>query len=308
MTTDKADIAASRLQLDPLFGNSEIRDGNFACSESLSTPASMIPMEPDNATTHEEYVDNTNTSNTDATTDTNVNDEEARLFEAVHALRSGVSSNIKQTAKEFSLSYDKLRRRYHGESKPRGVAYAHLQLLTPTQEEVICDWAIFLSLCGEAITKETLGLKIRELIDATKVPSSAWWRLFLKRHPDRIRLGRPSGIPPKRAQAFNFEAVNGLFTKIDKVLKEYDIPWELVFNMDKNGLQVGSRKVDRKKCLIPTATPNMVKLQSDSLQLITVIECVSAKGVALDPAFVFPGESHFDSWYNIEGFEESRHL
>ena len=266
-----------------------------------------------NTDTHGEHSDSTNTSST-TTSDSNTIpdtdaeiDEEARLSKAIHTLRLG-SFTIQQVADDFSPPYHKLRRQYHNESKPKGVAYTHLQLLTPTQEEVVCDRVIFLGLCGEAVTREMLGSKICKLAGIEEGPSKGWWKLCLNRHPKWIRLAQPSGIPPKCAQAFNFQVVSGLFEEIDKVLKEYDILWKLVFNMDEKGLQVGSQKVDRKKCFIPVGTPNMARLQSDSLQLITVIECISAKGVALDPAFIFPGESHFDSWYNIEGFEESKHL
>ena len=123
-------------------------------------------------------------------------------------------------------------------------------------------------------------------------------------HPE-IRLQKASGIPPKWAQSFNFNAVNKLFEILDVVMKQYGIPWSLVLNTDEKGLQTGSQKINQKKCLVPLKTPNTVKIQSDNLQLVTIIECVTAEGVVFDPAFVFPGEGHFKSWYDIEGFEDS---
>lgn len=253
-------------------------------------------------------------TDTDTETGTDTNDStdanEAQLARAVAELRSETNPNLSETAKKYKVSYHTLRRRYLGKSKPKRASHAHLQLLTPTQEKVLCDWAIFLSLRGQPVEKETLAPKIFELSGtnpSTQGLSKSWWRGFFRRNPE-IRLGRASGVPPSRAQGFNFDAVNDFFNIVDRVLKRWKIPWRLVLNMDEKGLQIGSRKVDRKKCIIPIKMPNTTKLQSDDLQLVTIIECVSAEGVALDPAFVFPGESHFDEWYNVEGFKDSKYM
>ena len=195
------------------------------------------------------------------------------------------------------------------EAKPKKIAHEHLQKLTPAQEQKVVDWAVFLSIQGRPLDKDVLTPKLIQLCPdwaATGGPSRGWWNLFFNRHPE-IRLRKASGIPPKWAQSFNFKAVNKLFEILDAVMKQYGIPWSLVLNTDEKGLQTGSWKIDQKKCLVPLETPNTVKIQSDNLQLVTIIECVTAEGVVFDPVFVFPGEGHFESWYDIEGFEDSRH-
>jgi hypothetical protein len=250
-------------------------------------------------------------SSTPDTTDAEDADE-ARLKEALASIPRDPSTpvNLKAIAREYDVSYDTLRRRHRGETKPKNVAHEHLQKLTPAQEEKVVDWAIFLSIQGRPLDKDTLAPKLVQLCPAwaeTGGPSRGWWDLFFKRHPELARR-KASGIPPKRAQSFNFTAVNGLFEIIDAVMKKYGIPWRLVLNTDEKGLQTGSRKIDQKKCLVPREMPNTVKIQSDDLQLITVIECVTAEGVAFDPAFIFPGEGHCETWYDIEGFKSSRHV
>ncbi|EDR03047.1 uncharacterized protein LACBIDRAFT_307607 [Laccaria bicolor S238N-H82] len=47
------------------------------------------------------------------------------------------------------------------------------------------------------------------------------------------------GLDPKRAQAFNYTALNDHFVKLEKVIKDNDIPWENIYNMDKKGIQLG---------------------------------------------------------------------
>ena len=250
----------------------------------------------------------------DSTTDTTDTEEakEARLNKALASIpRDPLTSvNLKATAREYDVSYDTLRRRHRRETKPKKIAHEHLQKLTPAQEQKVVDWAIFLSIQGRPVEKDTLTPKLTQLCPAwakTGGPSKGWWDLFFNRHPE-IRLRKASGIPPKRARVFNFTAVNELFEIINTVMEKHSVPWRLLLNVDEKGLQSGSRKVDQKKCLVPTGMPNTVKLQSDDLQLITVIECVTAEGVAFDPTFIFPGESHIDGWFNIPGFEDSHHM
>jgi len=258
----------------------------------------QTPSQPDRS-------DTTDTTDTD---DTN----EARLNEALASIPRNLSTpvNLKVIAREYNVSYDTLRRRHHKETKPRKVSHKHLQKLTPAQEEKVVDWAIFLSIQGQPLDKDTLTPKLIQLCPdwaETGGPSKGWWDLFFKRHPE-LTCRKASGIPPNRAQSFNFTAVNQLFEVIDAGMKKYGIPWRLVLNTDKKGLQSGSRKVDQKKCLVPWEVPNTVKIQSDDLQLVTIIECVTAEGVAFDPAFIFPGEGHCETWFNVEGFKSSRHV
>lgn len=249
----------------------------------------------------------------DTTDDADTEDEkEARLAQALAAIprNPSTSVNLKAIAREHDVSYDTLRRRHLGETKPKKVSHVHLQKLTPAEEEKVVDWSIFLSIQGRPVDKDTLTPKLIQLCPSwakTGGPSKGWWDAFFIRHPE-VKLRKASGIPPKRAQAFNFTAVNELFEIIDTIMKIHDIPWRLVLNNDEKGLQSGSRKVDQKKCLVPSEAPNTVKLQSDDLQLVTVMECVTAEGVAFDPAFIFPGEGHFDTWYDVPGFEDSRHM
>ncbi|KAF9642274.1 hypothetical protein BDM02DRAFT_3105863 [Thelephora ganbajun] len=219
------------------------------------------------------------------------------------------SVNLRAISHKYNVSYDTLWRRHHGETQPWKTAFKNLQKLTPAQEERVVNWAIFLSIQGQPVDKDTLTPKLIQLYPAwarTSGPSNCWWDLFFRWHPE-IKLQKVSGIPPKHAQAFNFTAVNELFELLDAVMKAYNIPWRLVLNTDEKGLQSGSQKVDQKKCLVPLEVPNMVRLQSDNLQLVTVIKCVTAEGVAFDPAFIFPGEGHFETWFDVPGFEVSRH-
>ena len=163
--------------------------------------------------------------NNDSTTDvTDTKDtEEEREMRTNQALASipmdpSVPVNLKEIAHKHSVSYNTFWRRHLGETKPRKVSSTNQQKLTPAQEQKIVDWAIFLSIQGQPVDRDTLAPKLLDLHpDWVNGPSKHWWKLFFGRHPE-VKLQKASGVPPKRAQAFNFTAVNELFQLVDYVI------------------------------------------------------------------------------------------
>jgi hypothetical protein len=68
----------------------------------------------------------------------------------------------------------------------------------------------------------------------------------------------------------------------------------MIFNMDEKGVQlgVGGRYmaiIDRDQALV-------YSVEQGNRDLLTVIECVSAKGVAIRPLVIFPGKNIRTSW------------
>ena len=85
-------------------------------------------------------------------------------------------------------------------------------------------------------------------------------------------------------------------------MKEKDIPWENVYNMDEKGIQLGGgRKGTRQKFLFARGDKVRYKLQNASLQLVTVIEVVCADGTSnVMPGFVFAGARMHEDWVTVD--------
>ncbi|GJJ10780.1 hypothetical protein Clacol_005008 [Clathrus columnatus] len=68
----------------------------------------------------------------------------------------------------------------------------------------------------------------------------------------------------------------------------YDgIPPQHIWNMDEKGIQMGGgRRNGGKKYLFLQQHRNRYHISSDNLELVTVIECVSASGIIMPPSFV----------------------
>ena len=86
-------------------------------------------------------------------------------------------------------------------------------------------------------------------------------------------------------------------------LTDYDIPWDHIYNMDKKGIQLSrGRKMDNTKFLYSQAQNTRVVIQSASLELVTVIECIGALGSHLKSVFIFCGKNVLqDGYFEEEG-------
>jgi len=221
----------------------------------------------------------------------NYNDIEviARIEEACDAVRSGKLPHLVAASQKYKINYGTLRNRYHKLTKPTKQAHEDQRLMNDEEEEVLVDWIKFLGMVGRPITRTTLRPKCVELCG--KMPARSWLWRFLKRHPD-LKLKRATGLDPKRAQAFNYTAVNDHFIKLEKVIKENNIPWENIYNMDEKGIQLGGgRKGDGRKYFFSREERGCYTIRSANLELVTVIESCCADGTAFKPGFVFAGQS-----------------
>ena len=72
-----------------------------------------------------------------------------------------------------------------------------------------------------------------------------------------------------------------------------------LYNMDEKGAQMGGgRKSTGIKYFHSRHARTRYKKRSDDLELVTIIECVSADGEALDPSFIFNGKNFDMDWFS----------
>jgi len=190
---------------------------------------------------------------------------EERLKEGCDILSAQESPNITRVAKDLRLPYFTLRRRFRGEIGARNAAHNEQQLLNTEQEQVLVDWICKLSSSGQPLSKRTIRKKAE--VFCGKKPGKNWIPRFLLRHPE-IQLGKPSGLDPKRAQAFNRTVVGNHFRLLKEDLDEMDIPLENRYNMDEKGCQRGGgRKLTAQKYFVPRNRRPKYRLRSGNLEL-----------------------------------------
>lgn len=210
----------------------------------------------------------------------------------------GCKPNIAATARHFSISYTTLRNRFQGHTKPRKESHGHQQNISPEQETVLVAWLEHLGTTGHPVCKRTIKRRVEFMCG--KKPGRNWVYRFLGRHP-QIILSKPSGLDPKRARAFNRPSVQKYFEKLKETIENFGIPTENIYNMDEKGCQRGGgKKGTCRKCFYSRLTRSKYKHRSANLELITIIECISADGKELLPGFVFEGQQYDPEWFKTD--------
>ncbi|KAJ3859892.1 hypothetical protein EV359DRAFT_10174, partial [Lentinula novae-zelandiae] len=92
--------------------------------------------------------------------------------------------------------------------------------------------------------------------------------------------------------AFNFTTVHEYFQELNKVLKTGEVPWELVYNVDEKGIQMGGGQKNSQQRFFSCKDQKMYCMHSDKLKLVTIVDCICADGTApIKPCFVFSGKT-----------------
>jgi hypothetical protein len=228
--------------------------------------------------------------------------EEDKVQLAVLGLQDGTYKNPAQAAQALGIPKKAatIRRRAKGISKPRLKSQIDLQLLTPIQEDILAEWIKFYGFAGLPLSRKTTHAKVKALCG--HAPGKDWLFHFLRRHPD-CAGGRPSGLDPKRATAFNRTNVKAHFELLQKVFENdgRPIPARNIYNMDEIGIQRGGgRKNSGELYLFSSTDKSRYRIKSDDLELTTVLECVCLDGSStIPPCFVFAGSLMCPEWFNV---------
>lgn len=222
---------------------------------------------------------------------------EQRIQKAIqYILNSHTRVSIRTAAKLFHVPRSTLGDRISRRHVPPKEAHGDQQLLPPLAEQSLLQWCDSLAQMGHPLSRRTIVPYVRTLTGNT--PGKHWLERFLNRH-DSLKMGRPSRLDPERARSFNRPTVMRHFELLKKKIDENEIPWENVYNMDEKGVQLGGgRKNDGRKYIISRRRRRQVRTASDNLELVTVIECVSANGKCIDPGFIFKGKRLNKVWYS----------
>ncbi len=230
--------------------------------------------------------------------------DEARISEAKITYQCGDHKSIMAAARAHDIKhlYFTLRQRIQGTTLPRKEAQVQLQLLTIAEEATLIDWLKYLALTGHMLN---ICPKIWAILAAkgknldSKYPSKSWIHRFIKRHLSDLKHGMGSGLDPKRAQAFNFEKVHEHFKMFTELLDKHNIPWRNIYNMDEKGIR---RKGRCTKFFYGADDKMKYRIQSDDLQLVTVLDSVCTDGTSeIGPGFVFLGSTMHQQWFNKPG-------
>jgi hypothetical protein len=123
---------------------------------------------------------------------------------------------------------------------------------------------------------------------------------------DAVWFCQTAALDPKHAWSFNFTTVHDHFDKLKGVMEEHGIPWENIYNMDEKGCQLGGgQKGHCHKYLFGHNSRDQYHIRNANLELVTVVECVSADGHVMKPYIIFKGKQLCHAWFEASGAERA---
>jgi hypothetical protein len=207
--------------------------------------------------------------------------KEHKIQNAALAYQAGDYTSVAAAADAFGISASSrvtVWCRIHNKSRSHRSAHMTQQLLNHNQEIVLENWIKWLGVTGIPLSKRTIAPKVQALCGWKA--SQRWIHRFLGRHPE-CTLGRPSGLDPKRARAFNYTTVDRHFEQLQDMFDGKRIPLKNLHNFDEIGIQLGGgRKGTGELYFFATRDKSHYKIKSDDLELVTILESICADGTA----------------------------
>ncbi|KAJ8509345.1 hypothetical protein ONZ45_g8476 [Pleurotus djamor] len=215
---------------------------------------------------------------------TNDPNYEARIQSAIDGTLSKKYKSLKAASIQENVNYSTLKDRFSGKHRSSKEFHQSRQKLTPAQEETLATWTAQKADSGEPISQA--DLRQLAVVVSCRPVGKHWVRRYIKRQP-RFVLGKSNNLDPKRAKNFNRSNVNEFISDWRGVVEVRGIPPGQIWNMDEKGLQMGAgRSNSPLKFIFNKGSKTRYKISSDNLELVTVLECVSAAGKTCPPSFV----------------------
>jgi DDE superfamily endonuclease len=199
--------------------------------------------------------------------------------------------SIRQVAKRFGIKESTLRNAIkNGVPKRPGPP----TVLTEEEERQLAGYCLNMQRLGFGLTKATINVKVLEILRAGNRnhpfakggPSKDWWHRFMNDHPE-LSFRVPQALTAARAQRGNPVIVRDHFAKLEKILKDYELAPEQIWNMDETGFNIASRL---EKVIAKKGARQVHKIaQGNSNEHISVCATISAGGHYIPPLIIYKG-------------------
>jgi hypothetical protein len=226
-------------------------------------------------------------------------EKETRLQETMTTV-SAKKHNTSSATHAFNIPRQTLYDRLDGKP-PRNKAHETEQLLSHAEEKELVRWIARLTVTGYPPRYDTLremaeeirkrrvkninenGLELVRYDDIGK----QWVARFLSRHSELASI-RPRSIDAIRVKDTSPEWLQCWFEDLEKVVAEYNIKPENMYNMDESGFAIGEKEAGR--CIINAQVRQKFQAKPGRQEWVSVVECVCADGSVIPPLVIFRAE------------------
>lgn len=186
-----------------------------------------------------------------------------------------------------------------------GAVHKEQMRLSEDEEQWLVNWILEEDLQGFAPSIFRVRQMAQHLLrvrDDTQPLGKNWIVGFKRRNPT-IKTMIGTRIESARFNAATPEALTRFYTTIQRLKSTYHVKDENIWNMDECGTAIGASTNGR---VIADARKKRTRRKaSGNREWVSVIECVSAKGLKITPLVIFKGASVQAQWFplsNIPGW------
>jgi hypothetical protein len=117
---------------------------------------------------------------------------------------------------------------------------------------------------------------------------------FLQRHPTFVKK-KQIGLEAQRAAAYDLKDTEEWFRQLGRLIQDYGIQPEDLWNMDESGFRIGVSK--GHYILTEHPEKSHVLPSSENRESLTVVEAINAAGGAAPAMLVITGKVHQAAWF-----------
>jgi predicted hydrocarbon binding protein len=232
-------------------------------------------------------------------------EKEAQLQLAIAAVLSK-EYTCHTAATVFNVPRRTLYDRVKGGKKARNNAHESEQILTNAEERELVRWITLLTISGYPPRYETLR-RLAEIIRERCIKETEgeiqatvydnigkeWVQRFLRRHSELASV-RPQSIDIVRIKDTSPERLKRWFDDLEKVLAEFNIKIENIYNMDESGFAIGEKEAGR--CIINANIRQQFQAKPGRQEWVSVVECICSDGTIVPPLVIFKAEKLSTQW------------
>ena len=214
-------------------------------------------------------------------------------------------TSIRAAAKANKVPEATLRSRLSGR-KSRSISHQQQQHLSDVEEGVLCSWITQLTCTGFSPTPALVTEMAVEIQQGRKQflnqPSPGdligrnWTLRFQKRHP-HVKGMFSRALDSARFKNLDATLLNAYFDAVVKQHHQYNYLPQHIYNADETGFRMGDSQSSR--VLVDSRVMNTFQRAAEKQEWITVFECTSAAGHAIDPLVVFKAHSVNSGWLPV---------
>ncbi|RJE26016.1 hypothetical protein PHISCL_01618 [Aspergillus sclerotialis] len=225
--------------------------------------------------------------------------QENRIQMAISAYKSKKVKSKSRAAAIFGVPKSTFIDRLNG-IQPRSEARASGHKLTTIEEESLVKRLLDADKRGFSIRPEYLRGMAQILLrersqDPTAVLGVNWASSFIKRRPElRTRYNRR--ITYQRAKQEDPKVLKQWFETVREAIKEHGIYEDDIWNFDETGFAMGLCTTSKVITAVERSERPRTVIQGNR-EWVTIIECISSKGIAIPPVVILKGKEHQAPWY-----------